>query len=58
MAAEWWEKGSSLPDLSQSFKDSNGDGIGDLNGITEKLDYLKKTGSGCDLDARCIVLHG
>lgn len=28
----------------RSFYDSNGDGIGDLNGVTEKLDYLKKLG--------------
>lgn len=34
----------------RSFKDSNGDGIGDLNGITEKLDYL------CDLGINAIWL--
>src|ERR1700747_2461665 len=28
----------------RSFQDSNGDGIGDLNGITERLDYLKQLG--------------
>ena len=28
----------------KSFKDSNGDGIGDLNGVIEKLDYLKELG--------------
>ncbi|MHC1684219.1 MAG: alpha,alpha-phosphotrehalase [Clostridiaceae bacterium] len=29
----------------KSFKDSNGDGIGDLNGIIEKLDYIKELGA-------------
>ena len=29
----------------KSFKDSNGDGIGDLRGIIEKLDYLKELGA-------------
>ncbi len=28
----------------RSFQDSNGDGIGDLNGITSRLDYLQKLG--------------
>ena len=30
----------------QSFNDTNGDGIGDINGVTEKLDYIK--GLGCN----------
>ncbi|MBY7703448.1 hypothetical protein JIY74_24465 [Vibrio harveyi] len=30
----------------QSFKDSNNDGIGDLNGAIEKLEYLKNLGIG------------
>jgi alpha-glucosidase len=40
----WW-KGAVIYEIyPRSFKDSNGDGIGDLNGITSKLDYIKSLG--------------
>ena len=40
-----WSYGSVVYHIyPRSFKDSNGDGIGDLNGITEKLDYIKNLG--------------
>jgi alpha-glucosidase len=40
----WWQHAVFYEIYPRSFKDSNNDGIGDLNGITSKLDYLKKLG--------------
>lgn len=39
-ALKWWQKGVVYQIYPRSFKDSNNDGIGDLNGVIEKLDYL------------------
>lgn len=40
----WWYKGVIYQIYPRSFCDSNNDGIGDLNGITSKLDYLQDLG--------------
>lgn len=40
IAPEWLEKAVFYNMYPQSFYDSNSDGIGDLNGITEKLNYI------------------
>ncbi len=40
----WWKNAVIYEVYPRSFQDSNGDGIGDLNGITERLDYLKELG--------------
>ena len=43
---KWWQKITAYQVYLKSFKDSNGDGIGDLQGLIEKLDYLKDLGIG------------
>ena len=44
MQKHWWHKATIYQIYPKSFMDKNGDGIGDLKGITSKLDYLQKLG--------------
>ena len=41
---KWWKEAVVYQIYPRSFQDSNGDGIGDLKGITQHLDYLQKLG--------------
>ena len=42
--ADWWRGGVIYQIYPRSFQDSNGDGIGDLKGITSRLDYIESLG--------------
>ncbi|HXG82168.1 MAG TPA: alpha-amylase family glycosyl hydrolase, partial [Sphingomicrobium sp.] len=40
----WWERGAIYQIYARSFQDSDGDGVGDLRGIEQRLDYLASLG--------------
>ena len=44
MQKAWWKEAVVYQIYPRSFMDSNGDGIGDLQGIIKKLDYIKNLG--------------
>ena len=43
MVKKWWNEKVAYQ-ITEEFYDTNGDGIGDLRGVIEKLDYLKDLG--------------
>ena len=47
----WWKHGVIYQIYPRSFQDSNGDGIGDLAGIIERLDYLNGAPDSLGIDA-------
>ena len=45
MKTDWWKTAAVYQIYPRSFMDSNGDGIGDINGIRAKLHYIKELGA-------------
>ena len=58
LKAGWWDDAVCYEIFVRSFYDSNGDGIGDLNGLIQKLDYINdgKPATQSDLGATCLWL--
>lgn len=53
MERKWWKEALIYQIYPRSFKESNGDGTGDLPGIVQKLDYLKIL--GIDVIWLCLI---
>ena len=49
MQKSWWQEAAVYQIYPRSFQDSNNDGIGDLQGIISRLDYIKNLGVDCYL---------
>ncbi|MBQ5427908.1 MAG: glucohydrolase, partial [Oscillospiraceae bacterium] len=45
MEEKWWQRSTVYQIYPRSFQDSNGDGIGDLPGITSRLEYIRELGA-------------
>jgi len=43
---EWWQESAMCQVYTRSYKDTNGDGVGDLKGVEEKLDYIRDNHAG------------
>ena len=54
MKRNWWKEAVAYQVYPRSFNDSNGDGIGDLPGLIEKLDYLENLGIDVIWLSQCI----
>ena len=58
MMTEWWRTAVFYEIYVRSFQDSNGDGVGDLNGITTRLNYLNDgTPKSLGVDALSLSAH-
>ena len=55
MQTEWWKDAVVYQIYPRSFQDSNGDGIGDLRGIIQRLDYIRSLGATVALSDLCVA---